>query len=430
MFSLAKSTTNELIAFQFGQMIDPRDATLEVRLDWILEDYDARRDELMLLTPSQTTILLLQQLGDFASDPPQAVIRIKALGFLRSLNTAPNVEAYLDHESRQVVYETILALGRIGAFTSLPKIEPFLESSDHDLKRAAVTALSKATRRPAFAKLEAATASDPQLAEIVRQGKRKMEALEVKNLKLWVDRTLETDEYEDLLPTLEVTGEYLCEVLADTKRELVIRRRALSVLSTMRYAKAGRVIADILQGAGDRHAAELRYIATVAAGRCKATRAVEPLGEIIKEAQSPLLDAAIQSLGEIRSPKGLSALMSNWSVQGGAQRPAIRLALKRLGKIPGQELLAELLRQGLEWDREFVYFISDDMQLNRRYEEGLLDGELSGSQEAKRDAVLLLAYLGSASETDKLLPLTSEEEDPEIRELARLAMGRMGSAAK
>ena len=424
MFAFAKNASGEWLYFEFGAPLDP-DLPLETRVRWIMADFDSRRDELIGLSVSQTVALLLGWLEEAAGAPFRLMTLIRALGFLRSASSAPFLEPYLAHPSSEVRVETILALGRIGNLKSLPKLEPFLDSTDIELRRAAIVALSKSLNRAEFQKLDASAGTNPELQDLVRQGKRRLEAVEAKDLRAFTNAVLETEEFEDLMPTVEVTRDFIIENLRNRQRDAIVRRRALSLVSTVRMRGGDRAVAEILTEEADSR--ELCAQAAVAAGRCKAKLAIEPLIAMVKREGSPLREIAIRSLGQIGLPLALGALLDSWNAAG-AQRETIRLAIRRVCKVPGTPTLTDLLRANADWRPEALYFISADLQLSEHYSAGMLDAELAGTDtQARLDAILLMAFAGESWEADKLTPLGTDP-DPATRELAGLAAAKMRNA--
>src|SRR6185369_14210187 len=98
------------------------------------------------------------------------------------------------------------------------------------------------------------------------------------------------------------------EALADEKQSPEIRRRALGLIAITGYPNARGLVEQILRKGG-----ELQTLAVIAAGSCRAYNCVEPLAEILKDAETPLARIVIQALGDIRSPEALSPLLSQWS---------------------------------------------------------------------------------------------------------------------
>lgn len=423
MFALAQTSANRLLAFEFGEPLDLT-PTLEERLRWILEDVDQWRAAVAGLSVTLSIALLLDWLEDAANDAARLVPLIRALGFLRSPGVAPSLEPYLDNASREVRLETVTALGRIGALDSLPRLEPFLSSPDPALRRAAIVALSKTMDGAISPRLEAAAGVDAERQLLVRQGRRRLEAVQAGDLRAYTAAVLESEEYEDLLSMLEFTIRYVIEILGDRQRDLAVRRRALELVGIAGLAEAGPALAAIL--AEEREPLDFVLRAAIAAGRCHAPAAVDPLIALLDDGREPLQQAAVTSLGQIGSPRALEPLLARWNDRGGALRTGIRLALLRMSTASGTDVVARLLRANEDWRLAAVYFIDAELNLTRGYREGLLDAELSGANAARRDAILLLAYLGTPAEAAKL-EARREDEDPEIRELAALAAARKRS---
>ena len=346
MLALARTSATELVYFEFGEPLDPY-PPLEERVRWILADFERRRAEFASLSITRCTGLLSDWLVEAAGDAQTLLPLIRALGFLRSANSASVLEPYLSHPSSEVRRETILALGRIGVPETLRALEPNMQSPIPALRRAAIIALGKSRDLQIFSRLEAAAGADLELQFLVRQGRRRLEAVQAKDAYAFVDAVMESEEYEDLLSVWEVAKDPVIAVLGDRTRDLVIRRRALELIAIVRVRQAGPILAAILTG--ERDSPEFLTDAAVAAGRCKAREAVEPLIALLDDEHPLVVEAAITSLGQIGSLAALSPLMAKWSDHAGALRARIRLAAFRLADVAGADLLID------SWQPEEIY---------------------------------------------------------------------------
>lgn len=422
MFALARTAGGELLYFEFGQPLDPYLA-LEPRVRFVLADFENRRELLVDGSISQAVALLVQWLGEAGQDADRAIPILRALGFLRSANGADAVAAYLHHALPEVQTEAILAIGRIGSLEHLPVLEPFIAAPHPEVRRVAIVALGKSLNPDIFPALEVAAGADLELQELVEQGRRRQQAYERLDMRAFTYAVIATDEYEDLMRLLEATASYVIEMIADRQQPVVYRIRAVRLASLVRLLRARGALTVIL--ADPAEPIELRREAAVAAGRCKAHPAVSSLIGYLDSSDARLQDAAITALGQIRLPEAVPPLLGHWNMRGGEAHERIRLAVRRIAKTPGTDLLIRLLRAGARWSPRDVYFISDTLRLRPEYRPGLLDTELASSNlEARRDAILLLAFLGGPEEAMKLAPVT-EDPDHTNRELASAARAKL-----
>lgn len=424
MFAFARTAAGELACFEFGELLDPLDphVPLEQKVRWIMEDYENRRDGLLLLSISQSVAFLTQLLREAGGDPARLIPLIRALGFLRSANGADALAPYLDHPSVQVRAETIASIGNIGSLELMPRLEPFLDSPDRQLRRAAIVALGRSLDRAMFARLEAAAGDDAELRAIVAQNRRRLDAVTAGDMRAYTEAVIETDEYEDLIRLVEVTWEYVRDILADPARNVVVRARAARLLGLTRRSPCGPQFVRVLADGSE--AREVRLQAAIAAGRCRTKDAVPFLARVLQSGDAQLQAAAVAALGNIGASEALEPLLRAWGTE--RLRGAIRLALKRLCTVAGGELLSRLLRENQHWAPERIIFIDDALNRSDGYVEGALDHSLASAvPEARRTAILLLAFLARRDEIEaKLVRIRDSDDDPTNRELAGLAVTR------
>lgn len=417
MFAFAQTSIDELVYFEFGDPLDP-EIPIEAQVRWILADFESRKDTFIVLSRSHSVALMIEWLSEARGDSGALMNLIRAIGFLRFTGSAPAIESYLADASTQVRAETVLALGRIGALDSLPKIEPFLDSPDTVLRRAAIVALSRSLNPAEFEKLDTSAGANPELRQIVRQGRRRLATVEAADLKAFTDVVLETEEFEDLIPMVEFTWEFIVDNLRDPQRDPIVRRRALSLIRTVRMRRAGPALGAILADVSE--LPDMRLEAAIAAGPCKAEEAVNPLIGMVNSEPSLVREIAVTSLGQIGSAKALDPLLASWR-RGDTSKAMIRLAIRRLCKVHGPPVVIDLLRTNQPWAHREVYFITTDLRLIEGYSAGLLDSELrSPNAMARRDAILLITYLGDRAERAKFAML-ADDPDPSVRDLARRA---------
>jgi len=431
LFSLAKTQTNELLAFEFGDAVELQPPLEEVLL-WILENFEERKYGFLDLSTSQCTIFLHRWLKEAlaAKDHARALTVLHALGFLRATASARYVEPVLDLPTvdSRVRAEAILTLGRIGLFDSIPKIEPFLNSPSRDERSAAITAISKSAKRDALSKLRVAAGNDEDLLNLVRTAERRADALEKKDMRKFCEVVIASAEWLDLLHIMSVARNDVVAIAEDARHSAEIRRRAIELAGAMKEPNIAPVCVAVLEE-GDTSHQPLILAAIFAAGRTRSEQAIEPIGRLLDSSDRNLVERAITALGRIGTPDAVSPLLRLWSVDGGAWRKQIKAALVRMSNRSGPDSVEAHLRAGMKWQPAQIYFVDDAWQLSRRYSEGLLDPALRSSQnpESRRAAILLIASLGTKAEAMKLEDVRKADPDPALRELAGLAVARMGT---
>jgi HEAT repeat protein len=237
---------------------------------------------------------------------------------------------------------------------------------------------------------------------------------------------LASAEYEDVLPMAGYVWEQLCAIAVDRAEPDLVRERALWAVVLPCIGKARREIAEILDD--PQAPAGLRQLATVGAGRCRARRALERLVERAATAESgDSRRAAITSLGQLRSPRALAPLLALWAEADAETRGVLRLALRRLCSVSGARLLAEWL-EGAARPEASLYAIDDALRLDLAPAAGDVRRLLADPDPgARRDALLLLAWLGAREDAAALEPLAQSDPDPELRRLAQLGRARLAS---
>jgi HEAT repeat protein len=424
VLALAATSATELYHFEFGEVLDPP-VPLTQRVDWILADFGARRHAFVGLSIPHCVELLSHRIEDAEGDAARLIPPIRGLGFLRSVSAAPLLQRQHSHPSIDVQREAILSLGRISEHETLAIIEASLDSPVRELRRAAIIGLSRSIDPEVFARMERAAGVDSDLQALVRQGRRRLTAFQAKDPRAFFYAVIETEEYDDLIRLWDIAENYVAEVLRDRQQDRTVRRRALWLVSAARFRRAGPALAEILTD--ERDDPDFLLQATIAAGRCQAEEPLEPLVALLDHPDPRVQEAAIVSLGEIALPQALRPLLGKWNARDGALREQIRLAAFRVANVEGAKILADTLRSGEEWKPAQVYFIDDGLELFTGYRAGLLDGALSSENaEARRDAILLMAYLAGGDEAAKMDARRGEAEpDPAVRELAELAAARM-----
>jgi len=423
MLAILELKTGNLAYFEFGDPLDPkRDA--EAHLRWVLADYANRRDEQWRLSPPLGDPVLVRLLEGAGNQPEKLLPLIRALGWYGIPESSMLVSKCLSHPSAEVKLAVIKSLGQMGFYDSMGQIWPFLDHSERTFRRVALIALGKFGKKEVLPKLEATAKSDASMQPLFAQAERRIEAVASGVLAAVVEAVIGTDEYDDLLVFIVFAWESVAVILSDRKRTNLVRRRAARLLGLGRVRKATRALVTILNDATE--TVELQVEIAIALGRLEAWKAIDVLIMRLDSIEPSLQEAAVTSLGQIGKPQAFAPLLKQWDERDGALREKIRLAVRRLCAASGTQLLTDMLHRNAVLPTPGAYFIEDNLALSRKYRGDLVDFQLnSKSIEARRDAILLLAYFGQRADADKLGMLSRQDEDPKNREIAQLGFNRL-----
>ena len=417
--------TGELASFELGPPLEP-EFTPDARVQFILADFDARTDLLWDTDPATASQALLDRLDRGSLNPTDLIHLIQALGIVGRPLGAPAVEKLLTNPDPAVRLASIRSLGQMAKFSSIPLIEPFLNDANPQVRRTALVALGKFGKPELIPKLEEAARRDPTLLPLAQEAKRRITAISSKNFPAFVDALIDTDEYMDLLPLLMFTWEPLVELLPQKDRGVRVRRRAVKLLGLGRMRKASPQLTAIL--ADPLEPPELRLETVVALGRCRIRSSADLLIGLLNSPDQSFQDAALVSLGQLGVPQALGPLLKKWNDRGGALRERIRLALLR-SSTAGSDLLADLLANGSAFSYQRILLIDSSLSLTESFRVELVEPWMTNpSASVRRDAALLLAFLGRRSDAPKLERMRSDP-DPANREIGERALRRLRSSA-
>jgi HEAT repeat protein len=418
--------TGELASIELGQPLDP-EITPETRVELILADYDSRRDLIWDLDPAEASAAFKARLERGNLRPGDLIHVIQALGVAGRPTASEAVEKYIGDPSSALRLAVIRSLGQMGKFSSVPLIEPFLQNADPQFRRAALIALGKFGKPELIPDLEAAAKRDAALIPLVQDAKRRVDSIAKQNFPAFVDAVIDTDEWEDILPLLMVTWRPLIDLLAQKQRGPVVRLRAAKMLAWGHMRRAGQNLSAIVADPLD--PADLRLQAIIALGRCRIRSSAPQLIALLNSPDQTVQSAAITSLGQLGVAEALDPLLKKWNDRGGANREALRLAIRRSCSVSGSELLKDLLATNGSLASSKIYFIDPSLNLTDSFHTDLIDPWLSAaSPSARGDAALLLSFFGGPADAPKLERLRS---DPDLanRELADRGVKRLRSSA-
>ena len=396
----------------------PRKGTEEL-LEWILADYDNRRDHQWRIRPSTGVAVLSRWLQANPVDPDRLVSLLRALGWYAQATATLLAAERLAHEDERVREAAVRAVGQMGVFAVADLVEPLLRDPTPRVRRAAVSALGKIGGADRLPQLTAA-AADPALQSAVNEARELIAAGEQDDPAHFVKAMIDTAEWEDLTAAAVLCWEDLLSILTDVARPPEIRARAARLLGLARVAGARRALADHLVRVDE--ATVVRIEAALALGRLQSTSAVPTLVRWLDSDDQRLQRAAVMALGEIGHPAALEPLAQHWADRDGALRDDIRQALWWIGYRLGAETLIEALARHEENPIQRTFTIDDQLQLFVDRPQFVREQLTSPSREARRDAALLISFLGTEQDARALADLVTGDDDDLNRWIA--AMGR------
>jgi HEAT repeat protein len=423
MLAILELKTGKLAYFEFGDPLDPkRDA--EAHLRWVLADYTNRRDEQWCLSPPVGDPVLVRLLEEAGNQPEKLLPLIRALGWYGIPESSLLVSKYLGHHNVEIKLAAIKSLGQMGLYDSIRDIWPFLDNPERTFRRVALVALGKFGKKEVLPKLEATAGSDAKMQPLFEQAERRIEAVASGELAAVVEAVIGTDEYEDLLVFIVFAWESVAMILSDRKRTNLVRCRAARLLGLGRVRKATRALITILNDTTE--TVELQVQVAIALGRLEAWKALDILILRLNSTEPTLQEAVVVSLGQIGKPQAFAPLLKQWDERSGALREKIRLAVRQLCSVSGTQLLTDMLKRNALLSTPGIYFIEDSLDLSQNYRSDLVDFQLNSKRiEARRDAILLLAYFGQRDDADKLAKLSQQDEDSTNRDMAQLGYNRL-----
>lgn len=428
VYSPGRLDQGEAYSLEFGAPLDPK-MTPEELIDWVLEDYDNRRDYIWSIEMPAAVTILSEKAPAADGDKQRLLGAVRALGWIGKPRGNDVVEPLLDGQDDGVKLAAVRAVGQMGVFATVPKIQRFLGHPERPFRKEAIIALGKYARTEAAQGVDGAAGADPELMRLASEAKRRAAATEGLfahrvGMPRVVEVILETDEYEDLAGLMGFVWEVLRDIAADHARDAKLRIRAVRLLGLGRIAKARNMVRKMLI---DPEPRGLKLAAVTALGRMKAISAIGPLSEILNDNDRELKMAAIVSLGQIGFPTALEPLLRRWDDEGGGLRADLRLAARRVCPL-GAVNLADLIKSNAAPPRAEVRVIDDHLGLGRGFQDGQIGSMLAHSDaRARRDALLLFALFGQPSDARRLAEAENADPDPANRELAARARQRLSA---
>ena len=416
MLAILHLTSRRVLALDFGEPVGPRSGSEEL-LEWVLADYDSRRDHQWRIQPSAGVAMLSRWLRANPGDPARLVPLLRALGWYGQAAATVLATERLAHEDERVREAAVRAVGQMGVFAVADLVEPLLRDPAARVRRAAVSALGKiggADRLPQLA----VAATDPALQGDVAEARRLIAAGEQDDPAQFVKAMIDTSAWEDLTAAALLCWEDLLSILKEVERPPEVRARAARLLGLARVAGARRTLADYLVQVDE--ATVVRIEAALALGRLQSTSAIPALIRWLDSDDQRLQRVGVIALGEIGHPAALEPLARHWGDRDGALRDDIRQAFWWLGYRLGSDTLIEALARHEENPIQQTFTIDDQLQLLVDHPQRVRVELTSPRREARRDAALLLSFLGTRQEARVLADMVTREDDELNRYIAAL----------
>jgi hypothetical protein len=417
----------DVTALEFGNPLEA-DQTPEEHVRAILDDYPARRGELLEVGFSPGVKILIEILNSSGEAPAAILPPIRALGFMGRPQGSDPVARHIGHPDHEVRLAVIRSLGQMGKFSAMPLVERFANSPDRAEKREAIIAMGKFATPALLIKMKAAAGSDPDLQKLVDEGHARIEAtlkgIETEEYTAFVNALIDTDEYEDIVALILYTWKPLQMILEDEHRSPKTRERALQLLAMARVRRAGEGMRRIAVNAA--MPLSFRRRAVQGIGLTRARSALHELAGFLDGEDLQMVEFSIRSLGQLGDPSALEPLTEHWDGVPAELKPELRLAISRVAKTAAVTSLLAPLRIYQPRTVEKVQLIDDADVIATGYQPSMLAAYfVSASSEARRDALLLAATLATDEQAGVLRDAAESDPDPMNVEIARLGLERL-----
>ncbi len=430
-----------LAAFEFGALLDPaRDA--EALLRWVVEDYDARRDEQWRVVPPIGEPILAKLLVEAKTDEERSPL-IRALGFYAMPDVGPTlVGPYAGADKpRELRLAAIRALGSMAFHDSAAALWPALDDANEDVAAEAITALGKMGVSDVLPHLERAGQRSPRLSAVAVAARRRTEAALSRDRERLVDEIIASRDYEDLGVLMPFVWQHVAIVMVNPERGEAARIRAVRLLGLTRTRNAGSAAVTVLNDPS----LPLRVEVVRALGRMRYRQATPTLVRMLSpddqgratlggtSPQTPqslppdaLHEALIVALGEIGDRRSFEPLLHRYYDRGGAVRGIVLLAARRHARVMAKETYASWAEGKIDLYGRALYFFGDDLSTTYGLRRDLLDAALKHeAPEVRREAALLYGLFGVHEDADSLIATAQTDKDPLNRVVAARAYDRL-----
>jgi HEAT repeat protein len=406
---------------------------LEERMERILRNYSARRDEIWDVDPAWGRPLVAKQLIDrgHTEDPPYVAACIDALGYYGAPAQFSRhfVREYASAEDIAIRIAALMALGSFLKSDGLDAVWPQLSSPLPGVRVAATVAAAKLIAESDFSRLHAEVAGDAELDDIVSRNEiRRRQAPKPEGPEEGVDddeaaipfvRLCLRDPYvaEDLCGLLEFLHPEVGTVLRDRGEDVATRRRAVKLFSVRRYRSSAALAAGMAVARTDDDDESLRVDCVRYIGRARLRQAVPDLFPLLTAPSLAIQHATVVALGEIGDKRALGPLLNHYEAESGAFEAPVTDAIRTLAtNVPDQEL-EDWARGDADLTPHTGYFFDPRLKLTPPRETlyPLLSAE---SLEARRDAAFVLAVTGDAEDAPALLRVAETDPAPLVRAIA------------
>lgn len=420
MLAFVRSASAETIwRFEFGPSSQPpRD--LEGFLRWILADFSNRFEE-QWRTNFRDSVGILARWLPLAQTQGQLITIIRMMGLYFEESSADFLLPYAKHPDPAIRAATARALGRAAMFHTIPYLGALTLDPDPHVRVQAVIALGLMEHSDGLPLLDVALAQDPALGPQVQKSRRLIHAGEKNDVFTTARVTLANDEFEDATRHAVVDFPSIPSLYEDRQEHTVVRARAARAQGLGRHRRSGLGLLKIVQD--DTEPPPVQLMAIKSLGRLGSSNTVRFLLPFLAHPEQEFQEVTITAIGTIRDESRFDTLVGLWDARGGSLRPAIIDALCRMSD-PGTDLTTRP-----EWrlyDQLEICFIGDDMRVSRRFEHAAVLSQLKSHDAlARRDAAILLAYFGDASDVAALEWLHQNEPTEETRWICAIGVREM-----
>ena len=430
MFALFQLLDGRVGSAELGTVLDPA-----LDGDGVIERMcaeDARRADELWDVPGHvareklTRMLVERNVGGRA-----LAAAARALGALHCRGASELLIALLSDGDEHVGIGTVEALARVGSSRLTEAIRAASTVGSQALRRAVATTLAALGAWDHAEPLLQAVVADEELVLLARERHVRARSLDTGSVGPadLVRSYIESRDWRDLLAFVSVVGPRLEATSGSPRFSDEARIRAAALLLIRGWASVGLEAVPFLTR---KHISlEARRELVVGMGRSRIAEAVPKLITLLDHPDQAMQEAAVIALGRIGRSAALGPLLTRWDAREGALRPLILVALRRLCSVDG----AEYLRGFLEYDSdpliETAVFVGDDGELAPQLPRPWLVRALSAERpEARRDAALLLALFGDASDAPALEALARREQDADVKAIAARGHARLARGGR
>ena len=415
-----------LSLFRFALGSAPEaDFEAEAHLRWVLESYQARRDEQWRVPPATGGILLTRFYYEAVGSGSSSALApiLLAFGFYGTLvNYARHVASeQLGSPSSPVAAAAARALGSFDDPSQIAALAVGLGSADAAVNRQCFSSIARLARPSDMPLLEAAAAGNPERESMLEVTRRRQGATASGDVTEYLRATLSHAAfYEDLVGTAKFALKELTALfVADGALDEASRARCVRVLGLARLRSSGVASSALRFALDDQTPRFFRLECVRYLGRVQA-RVADRLCLLLDDADKEIVRTTLVALGEIADGTALGRVLNAYDAHGGDLRAEVELAAWRMSSSVDDESYAAWAAADRDLTPHSVYFFEQGLAL--QLPEVQLVGLLTHSETlVRREAALLLGISGTAAAAAPLANLLVSEQDELTRKVAERA---------